>query len=141
LGKYIHAFYGSFALLAVLSAAGCGGPGVGTVSGKVTFQGVPLPTGRITFIPETGSPAVGVIEDGKYSVPKVPPGPAKITVETSPPGPKIIVPGEPPPPPESPTAKDQAYVAIPARYARPDQTDLSYTVQSGSQPNDIDLKP
>ena len=64
-------------LLAMLSAAGCGsggGPGRFAVSGKVTYQGQPVPTGSIAFEPDasrggSGPGAVAPIKDGRYRTP------------------------------------------------------------------------
>lgn len=64
--KYLALF-----TLAVLAIVGCGpaGPEMGDVTGTVTFKGKPLPTGTITFIPETdGLPNAfaEIQEDGTY---------------------------------------------------------------------------
>jgi hypothetical protein len=71
------------AVLVVMGAVtGCGGKG--TVTGAVTGpDGQPLPAGRITFAPASGSPGVtGEIQDGKYTVENVPTGENKVAVET-----------------------------------------------------------
>ena len=56
----------------LLLAAGCGGSGSSTVSGKVTHKGKAVPKGFITFIPDTSKgnsgPGGGAeIIDGEYS--------------------------------------------------------------------------
>jgi len=58
---------------AVLGAAGCGsdGPPRFTVSGRVTYDGQPVPGGRILFAPDTdrgnaGPGSVAEIVDGRY---------------------------------------------------------------------------
>src|SRR5437868_4602721 len=69
-------------LVAALAVAGCGGAKTGEVTGTVTVDGQPPPTGSsITFIPADGrSPSAGAtIEAGKYSA-KVQAGPAKVQV-------------------------------------------------------------
>lgn len=60
--------------------AGCGSGG--SVSGKVTYKGKPVTRGTVQFFPEgQGGNYTSMIEsDGSYSIPKIPPGPAKITV-------------------------------------------------------------
>jgi hypothetical protein len=69
-------------VLAALTAAGCGR--TGKVSGTVTFQGKPLPGGKIIFYSEEGRPSgTGFIEDGRYEVADAPVGPCKIVVSTS----------------------------------------------------------
>jgi hypothetical protein len=57
-------------LLLVLSAIGCSEP-VGTVSGTVTLDGKPLPTGRVVFHPEERrfAPAFARLDvDGHYEL-------------------------------------------------------------------------
>lgn len=63
-------------LLAILLAAGCGSGGAGrlSVSGKVTYQGRPVPAGSVTFEPDasrgaSGPGAVAEIKDGRYRTP------------------------------------------------------------------------
>src|SRR5689334_24564800 len=56
-------------LLALL--AGCGGQKVYSVSGTVTFQGKPVPTGQIVFEPDAsagnaGQAAFAKIKDGRH---------------------------------------------------------------------------
>ena len=38
------------------------------VSGQVTYNGQPLAKGAITFVPEAGAGATGIIEDGSYTL-------------------------------------------------------------------------
>lgn len=57
--------------LAVIAIGGCGGGGVTRydVSGKVTFGGVPVAVGTITFLPASGNSGPGgsaAIRDGLY---------------------------------------------------------------------------
>ncbi|TWT34749.1 hypothetical protein [Blastopirellula retiformator] len=56
---------------ATIASVGCGarGPEMGDVVGSVTYQGKPLPTGTITFMPETaGVPTAyaNIKDDGTY---------------------------------------------------------------------------
>jgi len=73
---------GSLLCLALL-AAGCSSNG--SVSGKVTFNGAPMPGGTVTFVPEGGGAGGGSAsinpEDGSYSIDKLPKGPMKVTVK------------------------------------------------------------
>lgn len=66
-------------------AAGCGSSSQGTVSGKVSYKGKPLPGGEVRFFPEAegGSFYSAIASDGSYSITKLPRGPAKITVTFS----------------------------------------------------------
>ena len=61
----------------LIVAAGCGRGGVErhSLSGNVTFQGNPVPTGRIIFEPDAskgndGPQGVAMIENGRYSTDK-----------------------------------------------------------------------
>jgi len=132
----------------LLALVGCGRGG-GTVSGKVTFNGQPVPSGTVTFVSADGHAFPTIIqEDGSYVVEHVATGPATITVVTPPP---------PAPPPRSTpkgspgagsdTSAEAAgmkpqikVVSVPAKYADPKTSGLSYTVTSGSQTYDIPLK-
>lgn len=69
-----YSFLRAGILLAVLVVAGCGGnsgPERAEVKGKVTFNGEPLPSGTISFIPSgaTVGPSSGAeITNGTYSI-------------------------------------------------------------------------
>src|SRR5262245_34171183 len=66
--------------LAVLYARG------GTVVGKVTFNGQPVPAGKVSILSEGGIVCSGDISPtGRYVVYRVPPGPVKIAVAAYPP--------------------------------------------------------
>jgi hypothetical protein len=135
-----------------LAAVGCGG-GKGEVSGQVKFKDEPLPSGRVTFVCQSGAKEVfsSEIVKGRYTIAGIPVGPVKITVETFPPAPAKAPPsnipgGIPPnikgmPPPGAPSLAPEKYVAIPARYGNMEQSRLSYTVTSGQQEHDINLQP
>jgi hypothetical protein len=120
---------GLSAVLALL-LPGCGG-GKGEVSGKVRFNGTTLSGGRVTFTSQKdpGASAYSMIlEDGSYKVRGCPTGPVKITVQTV--GRGVKGPGGRP-----------AALALPARYADPEKSDLEYNVRRGGQEHDIELKP
>jgi hypothetical protein len=73
-----------FLALALLGAsAGCGSKG--NVSGKVTFQGKPLPGGLVTFLPNQGEGIGGSSQinpkDGTYRVEGVSRGTMKVLVQ------------------------------------------------------------
>jgi hypothetical protein len=146
------------ALSALVLITGCAARG--SVSGKVSYRGKTLPGGVVTFIPEDGKGHphdAQIQEDGTYSITNIPTGPVKILVRAAEP-PKI--PTRPGPggvgirvgPPEGalpegvkvgsfdPKADADKYVKIPPKYANADLSDLKYTVTSGAQPYDIDLK-
>jgi hypothetical protein len=60
----------ALALGLVLTAAGCGGTGQQTVTGKVTFDGKPLEEGRITFRQVDGEKRAysAPITNGSYTI-------------------------------------------------------------------------
>lgn len=77
------------AICVVISTSGCG-KGSGDeikraeVSGSVTWDGNPLPEGMISFYPEKGPAAQGVITNGTYKIKDnggVPVGTCKVTIE------------------------------------------------------------
>jgi hypothetical protein len=136
----------------------------GTVSGKVFYQGNPLPGGRVTFLQEHGAFHSVIHEDGSYRITGIPPGPATITVSSpDPPGPATPSPMEKAAEmakarkvemsPEmaklveegmkhigDPEAGKRKYMSIPPKYKDPEQSGLKYTVKSGVQEYDIQLK-
>jgi hypothetical protein len=62
-----------------LAAAGCG-PSARTVSGTVTYEGTPIPSGQISFAPEdSGVGGSGTIVNGHYTV-TLAPGRCKVLV-------------------------------------------------------------
>lgn len=76
--------------LVCLLALGCGDKGVYRVSGKVTFQGKPVPAGKVYFVPDgskgnTGPTGFADIKNGEYDTDSggqgAPPGPVVIAVE------------------------------------------------------------
>jgi hypothetical protein len=144
------------ALSVLVLVAGCGARG--NISGTVRYKGKPLPAGLVTFVTEDGKghPFDSQIQsDGTYSISKVPAGPVlilvkaaeppKITTRMGPPGginvgpPAGAVPEGVKPPSYDPKAEAERYVKIPAKYSIAEQSDLKYTVTSGSQTKDIDL--
>ncbi len=138
-------------LCGILLAAGCGSKGV--VSGKVLYQGKPVRGGSVSFILEGGGTMFSPIEeDGSYTIPNVPPGTVKITVETESFRPTVMQRDASGGAPEfmkkyiqekEPQLLEQRakrYVKIPPQYSDPDKSNLTYVVKSGKQEHDIDLK-
>ena len=129
--------------LAAVMLGGCGAR-LGEVSGRVTYQGNPLPAGRITFFCEGGSKPVIArpIADGAYTVPGLPVGKARVTIATF-----QVKQEAPSGPMKSPVPTDVAapvlgpYVAIPDRYRMPDTSALTVTIDGGRQTQDWELKP
>jgi hypothetical protein len=131
-------------LLTLPLATGCGGQAKGTVSGTVTYQGKPLPSGFVTFVVENGSPLHSDIHsDGSYRMDDVPVGPVKIGVQPKSGGDKLQ--SSPMPRNRQDFAKVKAAVTesdtpIPPKYSDPTKSGLTYTVTKGSQQHDIELK-
>ena len=126
-------------LLAV--TAGCGKTETGTISGKVTFQGVPIEFGTIAFIGQNRMVASGIIEKGAYTVTGVAVGPdATVTVMSHPTAPMM----QPPtyePDGKQPTYQPGQYVQIPDRYSDSKRSGLTWEVVAGTQTADFVLQP
>lgn len=71
-------------VIVALNAFGVFG-GTGGISGRVLFEGKPLPNGRITFINTSGraqTESTHIEADGTYKIARFPTGDAVVTVET-----------------------------------------------------------
>jgi hypothetical protein len=82
---------GLLSLVALGSLVGCGGNSTVRVSGKVTFQGKPVPAGKIYFMADgskgnNGATGFATIVDGEYDTSAedgsgVTPGPVKVMID------------------------------------------------------------
>src|SRR3954468_2250572 len=128
------------AALVALVAVGCGGRG--DVSGKVTYQGKALVWGTVQFEGSDGMLKQGNINrDGTYSVQGLATGEAKVAVSSINPNsadfqPRVVE-GKAPPPPRP---KVEGWFPIPEKYDTPHRSGLTYTIKSGPNTFDIDLK-
>lgn len=125
----------TLSLLALVSS-GCGGK-TGSVSGKVLYEGKPLPGGYVNFMSEGATSVVKTSEikaDGSYSVSGLPVGPAKITVQGLSQRRLADLPGQ------GGGKTEQKEVFVPPQYGNSETSGLQYDVKSGSQPHDIELK-
>jgi hypothetical protein len=121
----------ALSVLATVLVAGCGAP-TGDISGLVTYNGEPLPSGVVSFVAEQGRnrdkvKLAGITSDGKYEIQRCLCGEVRIGVQT-PPAIKGRFAGA-----GIPT------IEIPPQYADPDTSGLTYTVQPGPQSFDIKL--
>jgi hypothetical protein len=115
----------------LLQLSGCDAKG--TVTGKVTFKGQPLPNGLVVFVDRDGNYFPARIQgDGSYATSaKVPCGLMKVTVGTVRLG-RLVHPEERVTPPD--------YIRIPRHYADPDKSGIVLDVRRGSQVFTIDLE-
>jgi hypothetical protein len=134
---------GAVLMVGALGMPGCGTPR-GTVTGKVTMGGKPVPLAMVTFHGKDSkgkdiqsNAQTGL--DGSYHVTGVLAGEMTITVESVNPPTNVAVPppkgldikaGDPVPP-----------AAIPKKYLVVTTSPLKYTVKAGSQDYPIDLTP
>lgn len=127
-------------LLLAISLSGCRDK-VGSISGKVTFKGQPIPVGTVTYFGQKNKVVVADLsEDGSYIVDQLPVGMAAITVETPNVQPFALKPGDPPPPPG---VVSSAYflpnIRIPDHYVNRETSGLRLDVQEGPQVLDLTL--
>lgn len=140
---------------------GCG-PGQGKVSGRVLFNGAPLPGGLVTFRPadaRQNAITAPIDAQGNYEA-ILPAGEVKVCVDNRELEPPPVLSGLQPPglPPEvqkaiggkadkaAPRAADKPadkpagrYVPIPEKYYTVETSGLQFTVQRGDQKQDISL--
>jgi hypothetical protein len=131
-------------LLLLPLTTSCGSQAKGTVSGKVTYQGKPLPSGFVTFVPEKGAPVYSEIQsDGSYRVDQVPIGLVRIGIQPKS-AQNTLASSAMPRNPQDVTKLKAAMTAtetqIPSQYANPNSSGLTYTVTKGLQQYDIVLK-
>jgi hypothetical protein len=135
-----------------LTATGCG-KSTGSIKGTVSFNGVPLKGGNVTFISKDGkarSATASINEDGTYEALRVPKGDVKIIVETESLNPKNKGTFSYSPPkdqgggtnynPQGSQDLSKRYVQIPTRFSEEDTTPLELKVTGGAQEHPIDLK-
>jgi hypothetical protein len=112
-------------LLLGVSFVGCGGKETVGVTGKVTFDGVPVEKGEVSFIPTDGQggPAGGVIENGAFAF-EATPGSKRVEIRAS----RAL-------PPERQTNPDMGLMYedyIPAQFNR--ESTLTAEVKTGGEP-------
>jgi hypothetical protein len=138
----VRSFFGPGLALALLTLAAVGCGGRGDVSGKVSYKGKALVFGTVQF--EASDKTIkqaNIAQDGSYSIPGVPVGEAKVAVSSDNPRSSAFQPlqreGMPPPPP---LPEVKGWFPIPPGYQDLSKPKLTYTVKSGKNTYDIDLK-
>jgi hypothetical protein len=155
-------------LLPLLALAGCSS-GNSKVSGRVLYNGAPLPGGRLTFRPaDPRRNSVNAVVDaqGNYEA-ELPVGEVKVCVDNRelmttesigadlPPGlpfsaeakkalggkPAPVVPAAPAEGDNAPAKPAGRYIPIPSRYYDVDTSGLDFKVEGGSMQHDLTLKP
>jgi hypothetical protein len=132
--------------IALLASAGCAGRNVGSVSGRVTFQGKPVVSGSVVMAPQQGPPVTSNInDDGTYTCNNVPAGPVKIGVvspndalearerQAQKPGLKGMG--------DTPKFDLAKWFPIPSKYANYMASPLTFDVKVGENSYDIVLEP
>lgn len=124
----------------VALAVGCAGRG--DASGKVTYQGKTLVWGTVQFEGSDGTlKQCNINPDGTYSVQGLAAGEAKVAVSSINPNssdfqPRVVE-GRPAP---APRPQVKGWFPIPAQYDAPHKSGLVYTIKSGANTIDIELK-
>lgn len=128
--------------LALLSGCAAAPQWGGPVSGKVEYEGVPVPSGAVTFQAANGMAANAEIMDGKYTIERPPFGECIVTVLTVPDAAGGAVPKfDPADAPADGVVKPRGkYLAIPDRYALAKSSDLRFTVTKDPQTYDVKMK-
>jgi hypothetical protein len=131
--------------LGLAALAGCGG-GVGTVSGDVTYRGKPLKSGSVILYCSDKQIVRGAVIDGRYSIPNVPFGQARVTVQARPRSPTgLRLQQNLPPmtngPVQSKPPAGEPDESIPERYSLPEESGLAFTVDSRHVVYEINLTP
>ena len=137
----------------ILLLAGCGGPSrpaTVPVSGRVTYQGKPVPLGQIVFYPAKGRPAMGAIgADGSYRLTTfetagdgATPGRYRVTIQAT----RTIGGGARPKSLEeelhgvgSGSGQTVTEWLVPEKYSRQESTPLTAEVKPGSNTINFDL--
>ncbi len=145
-----------FLLLGLLATAGCGKPG--QLTGKVSFKGKLLPSGRVVFFNASNRQVASatISAEGTYSA-TVPSGTLKIAVITPPPETLKSMPKAKqkqvleqvqkmkkgafnPLEGEGAESIPQKVISVPPKYADPEGSGLTIEVLGGPQSFDIDLQ-
>jgi hypothetical protein len=138
--------------LVAVVVAGCGGPRLGRVTGRVTVAGKPVTSGTIMFHPDAGPTAVGTIgPNGTYTLTTIKPGDGalvgshRVTIQATTVGAGSMV--EPKSIDEELALRHKGKVlvagkvewVVPEKYSRLETTELKAKVDPGSNTLDFDI--
>lgn len=151
-------------VVAVLAAAGCGGSNTlapASVSGSVNYKGKPVTGGQVLFYSGTnGTPySATIAPDGTYSIADIPAGELVVCVDTESLSPEqkesagkdakrreAMMGNRQPPAGRGGSGGGAAaaeaegkYVKLPAKYANPKTSPVTYTTKTGRQVYNIEL--
>jgi len=150
-------------ILLVVVISGCGSKKkLGSVKGKIEYNGKPVTGGKISFHSTSGAEKaeIGILSDGTYSLTNVPLGECKVVIETesirgimdprAKSGPKMLLPKDamkdaprdakvPDAPPEETGPPMPVYVKIPEKYGKLETTPEKMDVKKGDQKHDFIL--
>ena len=130
----------SFATLAALLAAGCGGPKFCKVTGRITHKGQPVPSTQVRFMPDNGErPSNGLTDDDGNFILKY-----SRTQEGAPPGPYTVfltyVPSNEEENKQIPPKASKELRAVIAKYGDPKTSGLHYEITKSGQHIEIELE-
>jgi hypothetical protein len=118
--------------LSLAASVGCGdGENTTTVTGKISFNGQPVTSGIINFLPDGGRPLGGGINaDSTFSF-ELPPGNYQVRIDSPPPYPEGWKEGQPPPklPPRQ----------VPEKYANFNSSGLTANITGNDDPQTVDF--
>lgn len=140
--------------LPAVSLTGCGrgNKNTLTVSGKVTYKGVPVSGGTISLYPVgSGNFAKGIINaDGSFTFASVPPGDKRVAIETesirgmnmdyAEAAKRNHHPGSAKDAPPKPTDSGVKFRPLPAKYKNPGTSGLSWDVKPGTETKEFNLQ-
>jgi hypothetical protein len=127
-------------LLAILAGCGDSNLQLGKVSGKVTYKGRPVTAAKVTFFPERGPAATGLLDDqGRYELMTLKPGDG-VMVGKNRVGVSPILAGVSLTPGKPPALPVQEKSIIPAKYHNPQTSEFIVEVRNGGNTFDFDLK-
>jgi hypothetical protein len=146
---------GLLLLLVVTLMVGCGqkSNAPAQVSGKVTYKGQPVPGGDLAFHSQNGVAHTFLKPDGTFDLAELPTGTMKVTVDTEFLNTSTHRPAYPGSQGKGGSTMDPSkmqggapakvssgeYMKIPQKYANPNTTDLTVTIQAGKNSHDFVL--